>query len=168
MRSISVRHNFETAHRLPLLGGKCVNLHGHSWQATVTVSAPNLDAYGTVVEFGTFKAAMRAWIDTNLDHATMLGSRDRLISPLREAGCKVFVFGHDWPGADWPTVEAVAEMIADRAAMWLPPDPPPGVQIERVRVAETHVNSAEWLNPARRPTVREMWSQTVHGLQESA
>jgi 6-pyruvoyltetrahydropterin/6-carboxytetrahydropterin synthase len=168
MRSISVRHNFEAAHRLPLLGGKCTNLHGHSWWATVTVSTPALDGYGTIVEFGGFKAHMRAWIDTNLDHGAMLGNQDPLAKILLEHGCKVFRFGYDWPGADWPTVEAVAEMIADRAAMWLPPEPPDGTHIARVVVTETHVNAAEWEAPAPRVTVREVWSRATQPLRESA
>lgn len=168
MRSITVKHNFETAHRLPLLGGKCTNLHGHSWWATVTVAAPDLDAYGTVVEFGSFKASMRAWIDACLDHGAMLGKEDPLVAALEAQGSKVFVFGRDWTDADWPTVEAVAELIAAKATAWLPPDPPPGVHVERVSISETHVNAAEWTTPARRPSVREVWASTVQGLRESA
>lgn len=168
MRSISVRHNFETAHRLPLLGNKCVNLHGHSWWTEVTVAAPELDPYGTVVEFGTFKAGLRTWIDTWLDHGAMLGRADPLAKLLIQHGCKVFVFGADYDGAAWPTVEAVAELIASKAPQWLPPDLPHGAHVARVRVSETHVNAAEWNAPTRRTTVAEVRAQAVQGLRESA
>jgi 6-pyruvoyltetrahydropterin/6-carboxytetrahydropterin synthase len=153
-----VRHNFETAHRLPHLGGKCVSLHGHSWWAEVTVSALHLSPSGTVVEFGAFKAAMRGWIDTHLDHGAMLGATDPLAPFLRELGSKVFMFGQDglgggcsWLGADWPTVEAVAALIAEKARChWVPvaalvDDAAQGAEVTHVRVHETGVNTADWV-----------------------
>jgi 6-pyruvoyltetrahydropterin/6-carboxytetrahydropterin synthase len=147
--TITVRHNFETAHRLPHLSGKCSSLHGHSWWAEVTVQAPGLSSDHTVIEFGAFKAAMRQWIDTHLDHGTMLGADDPLVRPLTDDphGCKVFVFGLDWPRADWPTVEAVAALIAGQAWGWLASihDQAPQAMVSRVRVTETHVNTAEWV-----------------------
>lgn len=163
--SITVEHNFETAHRLPHLEGKCQSLHGHSWRAQVTVSAPSLtgrnqlgaSSAGTVVEFGRFKKLMREWIDDRLDHGTMLGLQDPLIGPLREDGCKVFVFGPDWEGGDWggaqwPTVEAVAALLAAQAYKWLssmwddPMDTTIAARtgIARVHVTETAVNAATW------------------------
>lgn len=168
MHSITVRHNFEAAHRLPLLGGRCVNLHGHSWWTKVTVAAPHLDAYGTIVEFGGFKAAMRAWIDTHLDHAAMLGRQDPLSDILQQHGCRVFVFGHDYTSADWPTVEAVAELIASKARYWLPPELPEGAFVARVEVSETHVNAAEWSAPTPRVTVAEVRDGAVRSLRRSA
>jgi 6-pyruvoyltetrahydropterin/6-carboxytetrahydropterin synthase len=52
---VTIRHNFETAHRLPHLPGKCQSLHGHSWWAEVTVAASELSRGGLVVEFGALK-----------------------------------------------------------------------------------------------------------------
>jgi 6-pyruvoyltetrahydropterin/6-carboxytetrahydropterin synthase len=138
MHEISVSHNFETAHRLPHLPGKCQSLHGHSWWCHVTVSGPELAA-GTLVEFGAFKAALRTWIDRELDHGTMLGPDDPLAPLLIAHGCKV----HEVPG--WPTVENVAEMIAAVAADQLMRlVTAPGCRVTRVRVTETHVNEAAW------------------------
>src|SRR6184192_2315827 len=138
---IAVRHNFETAHRLPHLGrdSKCFNLHGHSWNVEITVTADDLDASGMVVEFGAFKRAVRGWIDTNLDHGVMLGRMDPLFDALLEEGCKVYGF------ATWPTVEAVAEELADVCAGLLTSVPhAPTAQVSRVTVQETAVNSATW------------------------
>lgn len=139
---VTVRHNFETAHRLPHLGGKCRNLHGHSWWVEVTATADALDDAGTVVEFGAFKARLREWIDTHLDHGAMLGHTDPLVPALTADGSKVHVFPHaeHTSGLPYPTVEAVAVMLARAATCALPPH----ARVTRVRVTETHVNAAEW------------------------
>jgi 6-pyruvoyltetrahydropterin/6-carboxytetrahydropterin synthase len=137
---VTVRHNFETAHRLPHLPGKCQSLHGHSWWAEVTVEAPELPADGILVEFGPFKKLLREWIDTHLDHGVMLGPDDPLLPILKEHGCKVRqVF-------PWPTVENVALMVA-LAAQYVLQDRVPhasGARLTRVHIQETHVNAATW------------------------
>ena len=135
---VTVRHNFETAHRLPHLEGKCQSLHGHSWWAEVTVSGPELAA-GVLVEFGPFKKGLRAWIDRNLDHGTMLGPDDPLLPVLRAHDCKVYVVG------GWPTVENVAGLIAVQSQRILGDlVRAPGCAVARVAVRETHVNEAAW------------------------
>ncbi|MGW4694852.1 6-pyruvoyl trahydropterin synthase family protein [Kitasatospora cineracea] len=150
--TVTVRHNFETAHRLPHLSGKCENLHGHSWWAEITVAAPVLAA-GTVVEFGAFKRALREWIDTFLDHGAMLGANDPLAPVLAGQGSKLFRFGADDPteqeqhaaGLLWPSVEAVAELLSRVAAEALHTLPrAAGAYVSHVRVAETAVNAASW------------------------
>jgi len=135
---VTVRHNFETAHRLPHLPGKCRSLHGHSWWAAVTVSGPEL-AGGVLVEFGAFKRELRSWIDGHLDHGTMLGPEDPLRFALLAAECKIRVV----PG--WPTVENVAGMIGGIAIDLLAGlTCAPGTRVTEVRVQETHVNEAAW------------------------
>lgn len=153
---ITVEHAFETAHRLPHLGGKCTSLHGHSWRAAVPVIAPSLSDQATVVEFGALKAGIRHWIDTHLDHGTMLGVHDPLAEPLAAAGCKVFRFGTGpaCPTGDaealaadlaWPTVEAVAVLVwrmSQRVLAGLPCAA--GARVGRVLVRETDLNSATY------------------------
>ncbi|NJP98454.1 6-carboxytetrahydropterin synthase [Nonomuraea sp. FMUSA5-5] len=150
MHSVTLKHNFETAHRLPHLGGKCVNLHGHSWHTEITIAASRLTDRHTVVEFGDFKAVMRNWIDVYLDHGVMLGHRDPLLPAFTTARCKVYTFGVDWDGADWPTVEAVAALLADQAGRWLAliDDMPADAHIAHVTVQETATNAADWYPPA--------------------
>lgn len=150
MHSVSVRHNFETGHRLPHLGGKCQNLHGHSWWATITVSSDQLTRYGTVVEYGALKRSLRAWIDEHLDHGLMLGKADPLAALLSPHG-KVFEFDTGLPmtnGLDWPTVENVAELLGRVTSYLLVELPPEQVaasaHCSRVVVSETHVNTATW------------------------
>ncbi|MFE5027904.1 6-pyruvoyl tetrahydropterin synthase family protein [Streptomyces sp. NPDC056656] len=140
--AITVRHNFETAHRLPHLPGKCVSLHGHSWWAEITVAAPELTG-GLVVEFGPFKHAVRTWIDEHLDHGVMLGADDPLLPILRSHGCKTYAM----PG--WPTVENTASLLATIAGTALDDlAHAPGAAVARVHVQETHVNSALWQAPS--------------------
>lgn len=144
MHSISVRHNFETAHRLPHLEGKCQSLHGHSWWAEVTVQCDELAA-GLVVEFGSLKRLLREWIDANLDHGAMLGPEDPLLPLLQAHGCKVFEV------QEWPTVENVAILLAFHADRLLHQVVrAPGAKVVRVDVQETHVNKASWIANADR------------------
>lgn len=135
--AVTVRHNFEAAHRLPHLPGKCTSLHGHSWWAEITVQAPD-PADGLVVEFGPFKRELRTWIDTHLDHGTLLGPDDPLLPVLRTHG-KVY----EVPG--WPTVENVAALLAHIAHTALADlAHAPGAHVSRVHLTETHVNAATW------------------------
>lgn len=135
---VVVRHNAETAHRLLHLPGKCQNLHGHSWWIEVTVEASELAA-GMVVEFGPFKAKLREWIDTTIDHGAMLGPEDPLLPILQGLGSKVHVVD------GWPTVENVAAMIAKVAEDCLHElVRAPGARVSRVDIRETHVNGAVW------------------------
>ncbi|MBP2474800.1 6-pyruvoyltetrahydropterin/6-carboxytetrahydropterin synthase [Crossiella equi] len=159
---ITIEHTFETAHRLPHLGGKCTSLHGHSWRVAVQVIAPTLSDDATVVEFGALKAGVREWIDTYLDHGTMLGAQDPLAVQLYVAKCKVFRFGADsYQTVDdaellatdlaWPTVEAVAVLLrrVSQAALAALPCAP-GARVGRVFVRETHLNTATY-GPADTP-----------------
>ncbi|RBM18646.1 6-pyruvoyl tetrahydrobiopterin synthase [Prauserella sp. PE36] len=153
---ITIEHTFETAHRLPHLGGKCTSLHGHSWRVAVPVIAPTLSDDVTVVEFGALKAGVRQWIDTYLDHGTMLGIHDPLAVHLAVAKCKVFRFGADryttvedaeLLAADlaWPTVEAVAVLLRRVSQAVLATLPcAPDARVGRVFVRETHLNAATY------------------------
>ncbi|AQZ63659.1 Queuosine biosynthesis QueD, PTPS-I [[Actinomadura] parvosata subsp. kistnae] len=156
---IRVRHNFETAHRLPHLGGKCHSLHGHSWWAEVVVEAEELSADQTIVEFGPFKKELRAFIDAHLDHGAMLGADDPLAPLLAAHGSKVYLFGQapyvrDLPH---PTVEAVAVLLARASEAILDGrERAAGARVGRVRVTETHVNAAEYVpgDGRRDPSLR--------------
>lgn len=145
--SITVRHNFECGHRLPHIGGKCTNLHGHSWWATVTVSSAE-PLHGMVVEFGGFKKGLRQWVDEHLDHGVMLGDQDPLATILPAFG-KVLVFQPDQPGLTqglaYPTVENVATLLSRVGQQVLGTvTRAPGAAVTQVDVQETHVNTATW------------------------
>lgn len=156
--SISVRHNFETAHRLPFLGGKCENLHGHSWYCEVTIYGEP-SAEGILIDFASAKRTVRDWIDTYFDHGAILGAADPLAEALVEHSPKVFVFDpaeqrgearycqggvgyYDRRPLPWPTVENVAELLRRMVI-----DLVPGAQIVDVTVTETAVNAATARTP---------------------
>lgn len=147
MISISIEHNFETAHRLPFLPGKCENLHGHSWKTIIDIEQA-MDTNGLTVEYGTVKGIIRAWIDTRLDHGVMLGVGDPLVEYFteNEPSQKMYVFGVDYSALPWPTVEAVAQMLADRLQRRLSMVNLVGTKIVGVQVQETAVNSAYWMD----------------------
>jgi 6-pyruvoyltetrahydropterin/6-carboxytetrahydropterin synthase len=148
MRLITVRHNFETAHRLPFLGGKCENLHGHSWWVEFKW-AFDLNDEGISsrrsfpVDYGALKKDVRSWIDEHLDHGTMLGVNDPLVQEGHiDLLGKVFYFGTEtsdgwgFPDKPWPTVEAVAELLSFVA--------PHSQHLVEVEVQETYTNKAIW------------------------
>ncbi|MFB7906648.1 6-pyruvoyl tetrahydropterin synthase family protein [Kitasatospora sp. NPDC056076] len=144
---VLVRHNFETGHRLPHIdsGGKCRNLHGHSWWAEWTITADSTSLAGTVAEFGFVKKALRGWVDATLDHGLMLGKADPLLDAFDGFEQKIFVFGGGDPlaeGLDWPTVENTARLLYRAATVLLCPGQDTPFKVSSVRVNETHVNSA--------------------------
>lgn len=166
---VTVEHNFETAHRLPALGGKCVNLHGHSWTVLWEITGYP-DADGILVEYGSLKRVLRSWVDAHLDHGTILGAGDRLVHPLLEEGCRIFRFGvqkddrtiNGWqharppiPDAEdlitdhpWPTVESVAVLLARAGTLLLPAaGGNETLEVRRVVIRETAVNGATWTVP---------------------
>ncbi len=152
--SIVIRGGFEAAHRLPQLGEACGSVHGHSWRLTVTVTAPVLSPDGTVAEFGAFKRAVRAWTDAHWDNGAMLGIADPLLHAFTADGSKTFRFGAGQDASEaeqfahdqaWPTVEAVAIVIARVAGSLLAAIPrAPGAGVISVLVDETRANSAAW------------------------
>lgn len=77
--SITRRLEFDAAHRVKLHESKCKNLHGHRYVVEVTVTAPELDALGRVVDFGVIKEKLGTWIDTHWDHQTILWEEDRAL-----------------------------------------------------------------------------------------
>lgn len=148
---VTVRHNFESAHRLFHLGGKCQNLHGHSWWAEITVAGPLTDQE-IVVDFGRLKKAVRGWIDEYFDHGALIGFMDPLLPALLEDGTKTFVFGlpdaeerpwHQFASdLSWPTVEGVAVLLQRVVAELLVDMGLDKVRVVGVKVTETHVNAA--------------------------
>jgi 6-pyruvoyltetrahydropterin/6-carboxytetrahydropterin synthase len=48
---ITIVRDFSADHQLRLLDGTLEPSHGHNWRARVTVTADNLDAIGTVMDF---------------------------------------------------------------------------------------------------------------------
>lgn len=77
------RLEFDAAHRIINHESKCKMLHGHRYalEATFTtnetVEENTLDNLGRVIDFGVIKELLGNWIDTNLDHNTILSIHDK-------------------------------------------------------------------------------------------
>lgn len=156
---VTVKHNSETAHRLHALGGKCANFHGHSWNIDLTVTGNLRRDIPIIVDFGSLKKDLRWFVDTFLDHGTMIGYDDPMRDDFVDDGGKLFIFGNTkWksdldnsnggaPVAEfekyaedlpWPTVEGVALLISRVMCFHF------GYEVTEVTVSETAVNTATW------------------------
>jgi 6-pyruvoyltetrahydropterin/6-carboxytetrahydropterin synthase len=115
---VTRRVRFEAAHYLPDDPGKCGRVHGHSWQAWITVAGPPQPGgpeEGMVVEMGRVAALFRDHLEPGLDHQLLNETLPPEYLP--------------------PTTENVAAYLLDRYRL-------AGFPVVRVRVAETENQSA--------------------------
>ncbi|MFM2439550.1 MAG: hypothetical protein RLZ16_548, partial [Bacteroidota bacterium] len=72
--------HFETAHAIHGYEGACKNIHGHSYELHVTVTAAaNTDDYipapGFVIDFKEIKKVVKEQVIVNLDHKLLLSKQ---------------------------------------------------------------------------------------------
>jgi len=148
MYTVSIRHNFETAHRLshPESPVKCRSIHGHSWWVTVDLSSEGLDERGMVVEFGAFKSAWRGFLDDQVDHHLAVKAGDPVAAAIRGVLPESRILELDFD----PTTEHMASWLYERAAEVLTQlDPEGRCWVSKVFVEETRVNAAAYIPPPR-------------------
>ena len=143
MYSVTITHNFETAHRLahPEAPIKCQSIHGHSWWVTVTIEGPDLDERGMLVEFGAFKRAWRGFLDEHVDHHLALKDDDPLINAIRavQPDARILALPFD------PTTEHLSRWLHERAVEALEAaGGQQGSRISAIHLQETRVNAAEY------------------------
>ena len=109
MYSVVKRLEFCYAHRLLDYKGPCQHLHGHNAVAEIEIKADLLDSQSMVCDFNLIKERLKSWIDSNLDHKSILNSRDPLVKALRDMGEPVFEMNSN------PTAETIARLIFDYA-----------------------------------------------------
>ena len=110
---VTRRFEFDYAHRVLWHQGKCANLHGHRGVAEVTVSSPELDPMGMVVDFAVLKDKVGGWIDEFWDHNLLLHYLDPLAEYVPSItghlpGKKPFIFDRELGN---PTAENMAKQI---------------------------------------------------------
>ena len=70
MYQVSVRQHFDAAHYLRGYPGRCEQLHGHRFQAVVTVEAHELDGVGIAFDFAELKRHLRQILE-RFDHTCL-------------------------------------------------------------------------------------------------
>ena len=134
---VTSRFTFAAAHRILGHAGKCAYLHGHTYHLEVTVTAPELDALGMVIDFDDLKALVRKALLERWDHATLLSEQDPLVSAISavqaEAPEKVVRFANN------PTAEVLTREAWEAISQALPS----GLRLLRVRIEETPACSSE-------------------------
>lgn len=129
---------FEAAHRLQRHGGKCRNLHGHSYQVFVHIDGQALQtegpATGMLIDFGELSNWWKA-VERVFDHTTILEEGDPIIAALDSIGREgTSVVQFPWA----PTAENMAVWLQEDAWKFLNASRNPGDYLQvHVDVYET-------------------------------
>lgn len=133
---VSKEIKWEAAHRLVHnYPGNCAHLHGHSYKATIVMESTTdkLDQYGFVKDFNDFKG-LRAWVDANWDHGTLVSSDDlQLLEWLQRGRQRYFII------ADNPTAERIGKELFIKASQLLND---PQSRVIEVKINETSNSEA--------------------------
>lgn len=74
-KSITRHEEFEVAHVLPNYDGPCGRLHGHSYKIEVTVSGPQTEPFGMIMDFKDLKKAIKEVVP---DHKFVYYTEDEI------------------------------------------------------------------------------------------
>jgi 6-pyruvoyltetrahydropterin/6-carboxytetrahydropterin synthase len=129
------------AHALKGYDGPCRNIHGHSYELSVTVigtpiNNPDSPRNGMLMDFGELKKIVRDCIVEEFDHSLVLNraSADEFL-PLKSE-----VFGKTILVDYQPTSENLLIDYASRIQPLLPPN----VKLHSMRLRETVTSYADW------------------------
>jgi len=67
MYEVTIIKSFSAAHLLAQIGGKCEELHGHNFRVEVTVTAPDLNESGLLIDFRVVKKWLNVILE-QMDH----------------------------------------------------------------------------------------------------
>lgn len=132
--------NFEMAHALFGYDGACKNIHGHSYNLSVTfIGEPITDKSnpkcGMVVDFSVMKTIVKPIIE-ELDHATLLNAE----TPHKELANENSLFGKLVLVNYQPTCENLLIDFATRIKKELPQN----LKLHHILLRETPTSYAEW------------------------
>ena len=138
---ITKEFRFEMAHALLNYDGMCSNIHGHSYQLSVTlIGEPIKNAAdpknGMVIDFGDLKNIVKSEVIDQFDHAMVLSEatpdKEKITSlPLFE---RVIFLPYQ------PTCENMLPDFAVRISKHLPKE----IKLHSLRLRETNNSYAEW------------------------
>jgi 6-pyruvoyltetrahydropterin/6-carboxytetrahydropterin synthase len=137
---ITKEFNFEMAHALYGYDGPCKNIHGHSYQLSVTLkgqvsSNKKESRNGMVMDFSDLKLIVKPIIE-KLDHATMLNAD----SPHKKSAVNNNLFRKLILSQYQPTCENILIDIAERITIQLPST----IKLHHLKLRETPSSYAEW------------------------
>jgi len=98
---------FDAGHRLINHESKCKYLHGHRYKIEISFYADHLDQIGRVVDFSCIKKILGTWIDSNLDHTTILHIDDKNLGNAIEIETKQKIYYMDCN----PTAENIVKHL---------------------------------------------------------
>ena len=140
---VTKEFRFEAAHALMGYDGPCRNVHGHSYELSVTViGSPVCDhtsaKLGMVMDFGDLKKIIKKQIVDPFDHALLLNSSvpQKELQNFGEPFTNVVLLPYQ------PTSENFLLDFAIRISDFLPE----GVKLHSMRLRETANSYAEWFS----------------------
>jgi len=139
---ITKKFNFETGHALYGYDGKCKNVHGHSYELSVTViGIPLLDQnhvkYGMVIDFGDLKKIVKDEIVDPFDHAIILNKN----TPHLELANELIAREHRVILVDY---QPTSEMMLIDFAKKIQAKIPNTIKLFALKLQETGTSHAEW------------------------
>lgn len=140
---ITKEFNFEMAHALYGHDGPCKNIHGHSYQLSVTISGkPNKEKgnpkLGMVLDFSDLKKIIENHIIQPLDHSLVLNKN----TPHKEMKKKEFLFDKIVWVKYQPTCENLLIDFVEQIRNKIPKNS----QLHHMKLKETPNSFAEWYN----------------------
>lgn len=133
--------SFEMAHALHGYDGPCKNIHGHSYELSVTVigntiTDPKDSKCGMVVDFSDLKKIIKDQIIEKHDHALVLNGN----SPHKALPNKKLPFGKVVLADFQPTCE---NLLLDFARK-IKDNLPKSIHLHHLKLKETSTSFAEW------------------------
>lgn len=137
--NITKKFNLELAHALLHYQGPCRNIHGHSYQLSVTVRGPvdGGDApEGMVMDFRTLKKVVNEAVVNEFDHSLVLNENTprEVVEGIRSISPNLVLMPCE------PTAENLLLEFAKRIKAGLPEH----VELHHLHLQETATSWAEW------------------------
>lgn len=138
---VTKEFRFEAAHALKGYDGVCKNIHGHSYELSVTVIGQPVHRTdspknGMVIDFSDIKKIVKKELIDRFDHALILRS-DFENSGISKSGEP---FGNIVLVDYQPTIENILIDFAERIKTILPPE----IKLFSLKLRETANSFAEW------------------------
>jgi 6-pyruvoyltetrahydropterin/6-carboxytetrahydropterin synthase len=158
MFSVTKSFSFCYAHRLLGHEGKCRHLHGHNGLAVVTLSCPELNTLGMVLDFETMKNIIGEWIKNNWDHNFICHFDDPLKGPLV---LNIALTRAPYIMAKNPTAENMAkELFNQISTMFIS-----AIRVKSVTIHETDTSCATYFEESNEKSSSS--EQTTAGKADS-